>query len=186
VAVGGAEAAKKVEHLARFRDRVTNIAKLIGQPLELAAVFMDGEISLLHAPELSFEEDGSLEFVVTKVTFNIRPKGEGSDVRFVDEIEDIGGNGGVYPIDNAAVDLSPVSSALGDWRWRADMVLKAKLAKNRIETAAPLAILGGGVIEDDENVIADVHRLDDGSHGWLWRLGVIEFAIRRGSRGVDW
>jgi hypothetical protein len=30
VAVGGAEAAKKVEHLARFRDRVTNIAELIG------------------------------------------------------------------------------------------------------------------------------------------------------------
>jgi hypothetical protein len=92
---------------------VTNIADLIGQPLELAAVFMDGEISLLHAPELSFEEDCSLEFVVTKVAFNIRPKGEGSDARLVDEIKDICGNGGVYPVDKATVDLSPSGSVLG-------------------------------------------------------------------------
>jgi hypothetical protein len=66
------------------------------------------------------------------------------------------------------------------------VVLKAKLAKNRIKTATPLAIVGGGVIEDGRNMIADVHRLDDRSRGWLWRLGVIGFAIRGGSRGMGW
>jgi hypothetical protein len=54
VAVGGVEATKMIEHLARLRDGMADVAELIREGLELDAVVMDGEFPLLHAAELSF------------------------------------------------------------------------------------------------------------------------------------
>ena len=185
VAIFGAEAAEEVEDLAWLRDGVADIPELIDEALELGAVIMDGEVALLHAAELSFQENSALKLVVAEVALDVGPEGEGGDVRLVDEVEDVGGNGGVDPIDKAAVNLPPLGVALSDRCRRADMVLKPELAKHRIKAAAPLTVVGGGVVEDDGNVVADVHRLNDGGRGWLRRSGVVEVAIGGGSRGAS-
>jgi hypothetical protein len=180
------EATKEVEDLARLRDGVTDVPELISETFEFGAVIVDGEIALLHTAKLCLQENSPLKFVVTEVAFNIRPEREGGDARLVDKIEDVGGDGGVDPVDDATIDLPPLGVALSDWRRGADMVLKTKLAQHRVETAPPLAVVGGGVVEDDGNVVADVHCLNDRGRGWLRRSGAVEFAVVGGRGGVSW
>jgi hypothetical protein len=36
------------------------------------------------------------------------------------------------------------------------VILKPELAEHRVEAIAPLAVVGGGVVEDDGDVVADV------------------------------
>jgi hypothetical protein len=165
---------------------MADIPKLIGKALEFGAIFMDREITLLNRAKLGFKEDSAFELVVTKVTLDIRPEGEGCDVWFVDKIEDIGGYGGVNPVDKATVNLPPLRSALGNRRGRSNMIFEAELAKNRIETAAPLAVVRGGVIEHDRDVVADIDRLENGSGGWLRRgivVGLVGIRVG-GSKGM--
>jgi hypothetical protein len=155
-------------------------AELISEALQLGAVVMDGEVALLDAPELSLQEDSALELVVAEVALDVGPEREGGDVGLVDEVEDVGGDGGVDPVDKTTVDLTPLVVALGDRRRRAAVSLEAELAQHRVEAAAPLAVVGSGVVEDDGNVIANVDRLDDGGRGWLrWSSVVIA-----GGRGM--
>jgi hypothetical protein len=116
VAVFGAQTTEEVENLARFRDWVADVAELVGETLELCAVIMNRHITLLHIAELGFQKDGAFKLVVSKMAFNIRPEGKGGDVGLVDEIEDVGGDGGADPVDEATVDLSPLGVALGDRR----------------------------------------------------------------------
>jgi hypothetical protein len=73
---------------------------------------VDGEIALLHTAKLCLQENSPLKFVVTEVAFNIRPEREGGDARLVDKIEDVGGDGGVDPVDDATIDLPPLGVAL--------------------------------------------------------------------------
>jgi hypothetical protein len=42
----GVEAAKEIEHLARLRNWMADVAELISETFELSAVIMDGEIAL--------------------------------------------------------------------------------------------------------------------------------------------
>lgn len=124
----GAEATEKVEYLTRLGDGVADVTKLVGEALEFGAVVVDGQVALLDVAEFSLQKNGALELVVTKVAFNVGPERERRDARLVDVVEDVLGDGGVDPIDDAAVDLSPFGGALGDRRRRKHMVVKAKLA----------------------------------------------------------
>ena len=53
VAVLGAEAAEEIEHLAWLGDGMTNVTQLVGEPLQLRAVVIDGHVALLERAELS-------------------------------------------------------------------------------------------------------------------------------------
>lgn len=83
------------------------------------------------------------------MTLDGGPEGEGGDVGLVNQVEDIGGNSSVDLVDDATVDLMPLSITLGEQRRRTDMVLKAEFAKNRVEAASPLAVIRDGVVEHD-------------------------------------
>jgi hypothetical protein len=47
VAVLWVEAAKQIQHLTWFRNRLTNVVKVVSHRLELGAVVSDGEITLV-------------------------------------------------------------------------------------------------------------------------------------------
>jgi hypothetical protein len=130
VFVRGAKAVEEIENLAWFRDRVTDIPELIGEAFQLGAIIVNGEITLLHTPELSFQEHGALKLVVAEVALDIGPEGEGGDAWFVNEVEYVGGNGCVDPVDNATVDLAPLDIVLSERCWRTDVVLKPEFVKH--------------------------------------------------------
>jgi hypothetical protein len=51
-----------------------------------------------------------------EVPLDVRPEGEGSDARLIDMVEDVGGNGGVNPVDKAVVYLTPLRGAMSNGR----------------------------------------------------------------------
>jgi hypothetical protein len=162
---------------------MANVAELISEALELGAVGVDRKIALLYRAKFCLEKNSTLKLIVTEVSFDIRPEGEGSDVWFMDEVEDISGDSGVDPVYQTTVDLTPLAVALGSRRRRANVVFQAKFAEDGVEAAAPLAVVGGGVVEDDGDVVADVDRLNDGSRGWLRRSSVVVLVVGGRSRG---
>jgi hypothetical protein len=146
---------------------------------------MNGEVALVYRVKLCFQKNSSFELVVAEMAFNVGPKGESSDVWFVDKVEDIGGYCGVDPIDETTVNLAPLSVALGGRCRGTNMSFEAKLAENGIEAAAPLAVVGGVVVENDEDVVADVYCLKDRSRTWLGRSCIVELVGGRGGRGMS-
>ena len=138
VAVARIEPTEQVEDLAGLGDRMTDRTQLIGEALQLSAVFIDGEIALVGAAKLSLKVDSTLEFVVVEEAFELGPQGEGSEVRFVDDIEDRFGDGEKDPIDDARIRQLPLSVALSLRGGRADVFGQPKLAEDGIEEAPPL------------------------------------------------
>jgi hypothetical protein len=177
------EAAEEVQNLTRLGDGVADDAEAVGELLQLVAVVEDGEFPLNNIAEFSFKKHGPLQFVVAEQALDVGPHCEGRGLRLVDEIEDTLGDGVVDPIDDATVDLTPLGVAVSDRRRRTNMGNKAGFAENRVEKAAPLAVIGVGEVELDGNVIANVHRLDDGKGSMLQRIkekiGVTQVRGRR-------
>jgi hypothetical protein len=130
VAILRIQPAEEVEDLTGFRNRMTDVAELVGDALELGAGVMDGEVALLYSAKLCFQEDGALELIVAEVPLDVGPEREGGDARLVDEVEDVGGDGGVYPVDKATVHLTPLGVTLGKRSGRTDMALQAELAEH--------------------------------------------------------
>ena len=80
----------------------------------------------------------------------------------VDDVEDGLEDGGVDPVDEAVINHAPVGGALRHRHRRPNVVLQPEFAENRVEEGAPLGIVGFLKVEDDGDVGADVHRLEDG------------------------
>ena len=76
---------------------------------------------MVGAVKLSLKVDSTLEFVVVEEAFDLGPQGEGSEVRFVDDIEDRFGDGEKDPIDDARIRQLPLSVALCRRGGRADV-----------------------------------------------------------------
>jgi hypothetical protein len=132
VAGGFVQAADQVQHLAGLGDGEADVAQVVGELLEFAAVVGDGEVALNNIAELRLKKDGTLQLVIAKKYLNGRPDGEGVGVRLVDEVEDRLVDGCVESIDKTAVDLPPLSVAVDDERRSADMTDEAELPKNRV------------------------------------------------------
>jgi hypothetical protein len=140
------ETTEEVEDLAWLRNGVADVAKLVGEALEFGAVVANGEVTLLNGAKLRLQKHSTLEFVVAKMALDIGPEVEGGDVGFVDEVEDIGGDCGVNPIDKTTIDLVPFGRSLSSGCGGTNMSLKAKFAEHGVKTASPLAVVGGGVV----------------------------------------
>ena len=65
--------------------------------------------------------------------------------------------------------MTPLGIAFVEWRRRANVAAKAKLAEDRVEQAAPLAVVGVEEVEEDGDVVADVDRLNHGEGSRLRR-----------------
>lgn len=85
----------------------------------------------------------------------------------VDDVEDALVHGGVDPVDERLVDLPPLSGALGDGRHGAHEVVEAELAKDGLEQTAPLAVVAGREVEENQDVLADVDPLHNASRSRL-------------------
>jgi hypothetical protein len=92
------QAAQQVQHLARLINWMADVAKVVGELLQLGAVVRDGEITLDDATKLGIKEHRALHLIVSEKTFDVRPNGECGGIRLVDEVEDALGDGGVEPI----------------------------------------------------------------------------------------
>jgi len=152
VAILAVQPTEEVEDLARLRDGLSDVAQAISEELEAGAVVRDAEVALVEAAELSLQVDGALEFMVAEEALDVRPKGERGGARLVDDVEDVLVDGGVQPVDDAAVDLAPFGVALRHGRRSLDDVIEAELAEDGVEAAPPLAIVGVQEIEKDGDV----------------------------------
>ena len=110
--------------------------------------------------ELRFEVDGAGEAVVVEQLLDRRPDGEGGVILLHDDVEEVGGDGGVEPVDDALVDHGPLRIGEAGRGGAADMVPEAELPEGRVEEAPPLGVGGALKIEDYMNMRADVHSLD--------------------------
>ena len=108
VAKFGVEAAEQIHHLIVLTDRMPNVGELPGQHLQLGAVLSHGEITLHEGTELRFEVDDAGEAIVVEQFLNHRPDSDGSVVLLHDDVEEVGGDGGVEPVDDALVDHGPL------------------------------------------------------------------------------
>jgi hypothetical protein len=101
MAVPRTEAAEEVENLTGLGDGMADVAQIIGEALELGAVVVDAQVTLLDAAELRLEVDSTLELVVAEERLDVAPEGERRGVRLVDDVEDGLLDGVVEPIDDA-------------------------------------------------------------------------------------
>jgi hypothetical protein len=75
--------------------------------------------------------------------------------------------------------LAPFGVAIDDEGWRTNMTDEAEFSENRVNETPSLAVVGLSEAEEDRDVVADIHRLDDGEGS---RLGRVEEGI--GGAGV--
>jgi hypothetical protein len=70
-------------------------------------------------------------------------------VWFVDDVEDVLGNGVVDPVDHAVIDHAPLDAALGHgWRHR-DVVSDAELAEDGVKQTQPMVVVGRVEVDSD-------------------------------------
>jgi hypothetical protein len=86
VAVLRVQSVKEVEHLAGFRDGLSEITKSVGEGLQAGGVVGDGQVALLQGAELGFEVDGALQLVVAEEALDVVPDGVGGGVWLVDDV----------------------------------------------------------------------------------------------------
>lgn len=111
---------------------------MIGEALQLSAVFIDGEITLADAAKFGLKINSTLEFIVVEEAFDLGPQRVGGEVWLVDDFEDRFGDGEKDLVDDASVRQLPLSVALRRRGGRADMFGQPELAEDRIEEATPL------------------------------------------------
>ena len=183
VAVLGVQSAEEVQHLAGFGDGMTNVAQFVGELLQLGAVGVDAEIALDDAAEVSLKDESTVHLVVAEETFDVRPDGERGGIGLVNEVEDALVDGCVEPVDDGVVDLTPFGVTIGKGRRRTNVAEETELAKNRLQEATPLTVVGVKEIEENRDVVADVHLPNHGEGG---RLGNVEEvgSIRGGGGGA--
>jgi hypothetical protein len=162
VAVLGVKPAQEVEDLAWLGHWLADFAELVGELLQAAGVLGDVHITLVDAAEFSFNVDSALQLVVAEQTLDVVPDGEGQGTWLVDDVEDILGDGGLDPVDDAVVNHTPLGVVLRHWRWSGDVRFEPELAEDGVEEASPLTIIGFVHVEKDWNMDADVHRLHHG------------------------
>jgi hypothetical protein len=158
---------------------MADVAEVVREFLELVAVVRDREVALNHIAKLYFKQNRALEFIVPKKALNVGPNGEGSGVGLVDEVEDALGDGIVEPIYDAAINLTPFGITVDDERWGADMADQTDLAQDGVDEAPPLSVVGLREIEEDRDVVSDIHGLDDGKGS---RLRCVEKSV--GGTGI--
>jgi hypothetical protein len=103
------EAAHGVDDKIRVGDGVADVGECVRQPLELTAVVMDRQITLLQTMEVLQGVDGTLGGVVEEETAHGGPSGEGSGAAVENHVADRLGDSEVDPRDDAMVDLRPFS-----------------------------------------------------------------------------
>jgi hypothetical protein len=173
VAVAGIQTAEQVEDLTRLGDGMPDVAQIVGEALELGAVVSDAHVALLNAAELRLVVDGALQFVVAEEGLDITPESECRGVRLVDDVEHRLLDGGVEPIDDAMVNLTPLGRALCQRRRIAHMVGDAEFPKNRIKETTPLAIVGIFEFKENRDMGAYVYSLDGGCRNRLREVEII-------------
>jgi len=119
--------------LAGLGDGVADVAQAIGELLQLGAVVRDAEVALNDAAELGLKENRALHLIVAEEALDVRPDGERRGIGLVDEVEDALVDGGVDPIGEGAVDLTPLGIAFVGWRRQANVADEAKLAEDGVE-----------------------------------------------------
>ena len=101
------EAAEEADDEVGVGDGSTDVAEGVGQDLELAAVLRDRHVPLVKPVELLTSLDGAIHDVVEELVGDGGPGGVGVVGRLDDGGEEVGGERGVEPGDNASIDLRP-------------------------------------------------------------------------------
>jgi hypothetical protein len=102
-----------------FGDGLINVTEVVDEGLELGAVVGDGEI-----------EDGTLQLIVVTEVVDDCPEGERICLlRLADDAQNLRWLGHVDPIDNAAVDLVPISITVDDGSGGGDKRFEANLVR---------------------------------------------------------
>lgn len=161
VAVLWIEPAKKVEHLTGFGDGMADVAKLIGETLQLGAVGIHRQVALLQGTQLGFKVHSTLKFVILKQVFDGVPQREGVIAVATDDVEDALGDCGEDPVGNTGIHHTPFTRTVTVWGGRTNMAGEAEFSEHRFKEASPLPIVPLVHVEDDRNVLADGNALDN-------------------------
>ena len=105
---------------------MVDVAKLIGDALELGAVIGDGETALLRRTQFGLEVDRALKLVVEDDVLDGAPQGVGGVARLTNGVEDHLSDSGEDPVDDARVNLAPLIGVLLGWGRGLDVTLDAK------------------------------------------------------------
>ena len=153
--------AQEVDNEILIRERRANVAQRVCQYLDLAAVLSDGHVSLVESVERLPGLDSALDDVVKKLGADGVPGGVSVVVQLDHSGEEVGGECGVKPGDDAGVDLHPlgvVELEVGVSR-AVDVIEEAELAESNGEEGAPGAEGGVAEIKDHGNMGLDVNEL---------------------------
>jgi hypothetical protein len=163
----GIQTTEKVKNLTGLGDGMANIAQIVDEVFELGAVVVDAHVALLKTAKLGFEIDGTLELVVAEQSLNVTLESKGRVMWLMNNVEDRFLDSVVKPIDDAMIDLSPFRRALSKRRRGANMVGDAKFAKDGLEKAPPLAIVGFLELKEDRDMRTNVHHLKNSGRNGL-------------------
>ena len=159
------EAAEEADDEVGVGDGSTDVAEGVGQDLELAAVLRDRHVPLVKLVELLTSLDGAIHDVVEELVGDGGPGGVGVVGRLDDSGEEVRGEHGVEPGDDASIDLRPlgvVKHQVGEPS-AVDVVEDTELAERDEEEGAPCAEVGVTEIKHHGYVGLDVDQLSGGS-----------------------
>jgi hypothetical protein len=157
------EPMKEVEDLLHLRDGLAEVAELVGVGLHLGAVLHHRHLALDDYVVLSIDVDHAGQHVVTEEVLECHLNREGGVLQLHDHIEELRGDRGVQPVDDAIVDHVPLAVAMARCGVGVDVGVQTKLADDGVKEAPPLCVVGHSEVKDDRDVATDGHRL-----GW-WR-----------------
>ena len=150
------EAAQDVHHQGAVQDRLAKISKAVGHALHFAAEFVDGERVLAELAELGVEQHSPRFAVVEELLLEAEPRGTGRDtVAFVDDVEQVGGDGVEDPRDDDAVHARP-GGVVGAGNVAEDVVFQREATEDEKKVPAPLGVVGGLQVKNDGYQIFDV------------------------------
>jgi hypothetical protein len=156
------EAADEIDHLIFIANRIPEVGKLVGERLEMTAILRDHHLTLLKAPELSFNVHGAGEDIVAEHAFNHALDLGRRAVGLHDKAAELGGDGGAEPVDDAIIVHDPLGVGVLRRSDGVDVVAQTKFGEHHFKEPAPLTVVRIGHVEDDQIMSEDVHHFDGG------------------------
>ena len=141
---------------------VANVAELIRQRLQAAAVVINGLFILVTVKKFLLQKNAALKLVVGEEAVQLDPQGAGVIAGAHDRVEQVLGDGGEEPPDDRGVDRGPLGVAHhgAGVDGAVNMIHEIVLAEGQRKVRIPREVRGVSGIEDDRDAFVDVDVAD--------------------------
>ena len=147
------QATKNIKNKSAIVHRLAKIAERVGHTLHLPEVIGHGEVTFEEVAEFGVEEEGASLPIADELFFDAEPDAASSGRG--DNLRELSGDGVLEPPKNCALHACPRWDH-GEGLVGEHVIREGIFAHDEEKEVAPLGVVGGAEIEDDQDERPDV------------------------------